>query len=224
MVHASVAFDCDKTGEIYVFNIRNALHVPEMQENLIHPIMMRLVGVEVDKCPKFLSQSPSIVNHLVFFPEANLCMPLKLDGIVSYLPCRKPTLHELEYNDGIFELTPNVSKWNPSFMNLDIQEESMIDFAGNIKEHKPHYFVISMVAFRGMDPIIFSDDIGTFMGVLSVKLSDRKGNMNGIKLSGKWKMSKKLARRTIATTTRLCPRNTTEISLNRRYTCNDRML
>ena len=40
VVHACVAYDCDKTGKTFILVIHNALHVPEMTEFLIHPIMI----------------------------------------------------------------------------------------------------------------------------------------------------------------------------------------
>ena len=39
VVHAGVIYDCESTGNKYLFLIRNALYVPEMRECLIHPIM-----------------------------------------------------------------------------------------------------------------------------------------------------------------------------------------
>ena len=48
--------------------------------------------------------------------------------------------------------------------------------------------------------------------------------MDSKELSQKWNVSEQIARRIIASTTRLCPRNTSDITLNRRYNYNDRML
>ena len=71
VVHACVLYECDQPGKKYLMMIRNALYVPEMKECLLHPIMMRLVGIDVDECPKFLSKSPSILNHSVFVKRNN---------------------------------------------------------------------------------------------------------------------------------------------------------
>ena len=40
-----------------------------MDINLIPPFMMRLAGLEVDECPKFLSKEPNEQNHSMYFPE-----------------------------------------------------------------------------------------------------------------------------------------------------------
>ena len=224
VVHACLAYDCEKTGKIYILVIRNALHVPEMTECLIHPIMMRLVGIEVDECPKFLSTKPSISNHSIYFKQHDLRIPLKLNGIISFIHCRMPSKEEIEFNDGVFELTPNVDKWEPHEMKLEHQEDSMVDYSGQIKADRPRKFIVSGVTVRDMDPNLFCDDIITYLGISSVRFAYGKGYMDAKELARKWNISERLARRTIATTSRLCPRNSSQISLNRRYTYNDRML
>ena len=176
IVHACVMYDCDKSGKSYLLIIRNALHVPEMEECLIHPIMMRLVGVEVDECPKFLSKVPSETNHSIYFPTIDLRIPLKLTGVISYIDCRMPSDDELNRNDGVLDITPNMDKWDPRTMDLDLQEDSMVDFQGNIKVNRPKKFVISAVAFRSMDPTMFCDDVLNYVDatISSVRFSNDK--------------------------------------------------
>ena len=224
VVHAGVMYDCDNTGHKYLCLIRNALYVPEMRECLIHPIMMRLVGIEVDECPKFLSPNPSINNHSIKFPDHDLRIPLKLHGVISYLPCRRPGEDEMVNNDGILELTPNVDVWDPRNLDFNEQEESMLDFSGNMKEPRPKKFIVSSVLTSSMDPNLFGRDIDIVFGVSSVRFLNSKEDMDPRALADKWNVSEKVARNTINATTRLCPRNTTSISLNRRYDYNDRML
>lgn len=224
IVHACVIYDCEKSGKSYLLVIQNALHVPEMKECLFHPIMMRLIGLEVNKCPKFLAKEPSEINHSIYFPKEDLQIPMKLSGVISYIDCRKPSIRELTENDGTLEITPNVDCWDPRSMDLDIQEDVMVDFEGNVKSKSPRRFVISAVAFQTMDPTMFCDDIIDYVGVSSVKTQDGKSNMDPIELASKWNISDKIAQRTIASTTRLCPHNTTDISLNKRYNTNNRML
>ena len=224
VVHAGVMYDCERTGSKYLCLIYNALYIPEMKECLIHPIMMRLIGVEVDECPKFLSPNPSINNHSIRFPDHDLRIPLKLHGVISYLPCRRPGEDELMENDGVLELTPNVEIWDPRNLNLNEQEESMLDFSGNIKELRPKRFIVSQISTSSMDPNLFSMDVDVRFGISSFKFMNGKEEMNPKILSEKWNINEKLARNTINATTRLCPRNTSDITLNRRYKYNDRML
>ena len=65
VVTAALMYECDKTGKAYLLMMRNALHVPDMTTCLIHPIMMRLSGLEVDECPKFLSKKPNERDHSI---------------------------------------------------------------------------------------------------------------------------------------------------------------
>ena len=108
--------------------VKNALYVPEMRGCVIHPIIMRLVGTEVNECPKVLSPNPSINNHSIRFLDRDLRIPLKLHGVISYLPCRKPGEDELMDHDGVLELT-----------------ESMLDFSGNFKYPRPKKCIISLI-------------------------------------------------------------------------------
>ena len=55
-----------------------------MEVNLIPPMMMRLVGLDVNECPKFLSRNPSEEDHSVYFPDAQIRIPLMIKGIISY--------------------------------------------------------------------------------------------------------------------------------------------
>ena len=140
--------------------------------------------------------------------------------------CRMPSDDELIINDGVLEITPNVDKWEPRTMDFDLQEDSMVDFQGNVKVNRPKEFVISAVAFRNMDPTMFHNDFLNYVDatISSVRFSNDKVTMDPSELAGKWNISDKVARRTIAVTTRLCPRNTSDISLSQRYSANERIL
>jgi hypothetical protein len=46
IVDAAIQYDCPYTGDSYILVIRNALHVPSM-ENLIPPFIMLEAGVQV---------------------------------------------------------------------------------------------------------------------------------------------------------------------------------
>ena len=54
VVNTVVAYDCKFTGKTYILVIYNALHMKSMEVNLIPPFMLRLSGLEVNECRKFL--------------------------------------------------------------------------------------------------------------------------------------------------------------------------
>ena len=47
IVHATIQYDCPYEGTTYILVIRNALHDPEMKNNLIPPFVIREAGVKV---------------------------------------------------------------------------------------------------------------------------------------------------------------------------------
>ena len=137
VVNAAVAYDCDITGKVHILVICNALYFKNMEENLIPPFMMRLAGIEVDECPKFLAKSPTEHNHSMFFAEADTRIPFQLEGIISYLPTRVPTARELDENTGSYLLlTPNMPKWDPHTHLYRDQELGMTDYNGNVKRQR----------------------------------------------------------------------------------------
>ena len=71
--------------------IRNGLHLKEMKHNLLSPFIMRLVGLEANEQPKFMTRNPTTKHHSVYFKENEIIPTLAIKGIVSFLPTRKPT-------------------------------------------------------------------------------------------------------------------------------------
>ena len=95
VVNAVVAYDCEFTEETYILLIYNALHMKSMEVNLIPPFMLRLAGLEVNECPKFISNKPVLEHHSVFFSKDDIRLPFKIEGVVSYLPMRPPDTSEM---------------------------------------------------------------------------------------------------------------------------------
>ena len=52
IVDAVVQYDCQHSGQSYLLMIRNALYVPEMNNHLIPPFIMREAGIKVYDVPK----------------------------------------------------------------------------------------------------------------------------------------------------------------------------
>ena len=133
VVDALLTYCCEFTGEMRLCMIRNALHVPSMNNHLIPPFMMRLAGLEVNECAKFLAKSPGMHHHSVYFPSMKYRIPLSLSGITSYIPTQVPTKDEIEQLE-VLELTPQFDSWNPHSKVYQDQEDSMMDYKGELKE------------------------------------------------------------------------------------------
>lgn len=264
VVDGIIAYDDEYTGETHLLMIRNALHVPSMNNHLIPPFMMRLAGLEVNECAKFLANAPSINHHSILFKKEKYRIPLLLSGITSYIPTRLPEKNEIDENS-ILELTPQVNNWNPHSSVYQDQEDSMMDYKGHMKEQakKDNYLVsstnieqfdinhcVSCVIDRSLDPVLLAEDLTArrfcsnvdsdhfneslqnISGVRTcrsqyisvVKSKGAKSDLTATRLAEVFGISNSLAVKTMGVVTRMCPRNTADITLNRRYSTNDRML
>ena len=83
IVTAAIAYEDEYTGKVYTLVIHNALYLKNVEVNLIPPIMMKIAGLKVDECPKFLVKHPSENNHSIYFPISELRIPLQIEGIIS---------------------------------------------------------------------------------------------------------------------------------------------
>ena len=88
--HSAVAYDCPINGNLTTLIINNARYIREMEHNLLPPIIMRLNGLLVYECPKFLCPNPTIETHYIFFPTENTRLTLALHGKTSYISTRMP--------------------------------------------------------------------------------------------------------------------------------------
>ena len=134
IVDSAVKYACPFSGKEYILVIRNALHVPTMENNLIPPFMMREAGIQVTEIPKIQIEDPTEKDHAIIFPETNFCIPLSLWGIFSYFPTKKPTHDELVDPSEVYMLTPSV--WNPHSSHYAHNEENMLDWEGNMREKR----------------------------------------------------------------------------------------
>jgi hypothetical protein len=112
VVDAVLVYDCPVSGESYILLLRNALSIPLMTNHLIPPFMMRLAGIEVDECPKFLAKSPTVNNHSIYLSNEDIRIPLMLEGTISYVPTREEATRDELESLPILNLTPNTSTWD----------------------------------------------------------------------------------------------------------------
>eukprot|EP00957_Ditylum_brightwellii_P128393 9792090-Ditylum_brightwellii.AAC.1 len=52
LVDAALKYDCPHQDKSYLLLVRNTLHVPSMDHNLIPPFMLREAGITVNDTPK----------------------------------------------------------------------------------------------------------------------------------------------------------------------------
>ena len=102
-----------------------------MTHNLLPPFVLREAGIQINEVPKIHVTSPTEEHHAIILQETNFRIPLTLHGTFSYFPTSKPTTQELEEPEDVYVLTPTT--WNPHSDAYVINEESMLDWEGNMK-------------------------------------------------------------------------------------------
>ena len=160
LVDATVKYDYPYNGKTYILVLCNALYVPLMDHNLIPPFMLREMGVTVNDVPKIHKDDPTVDDHAITFAETGFRIPLSLWGIFSYSPTSKPTQDDRLNLNEVYILSP--ATWNPYPDAYSANEESMLDWEGNMrpKKDRQHRIVlddveddVNMVASLSITPL-----------------------------------------------------------------------
>ena len=134
LVDAVVKYESPFDGRVCILLIKNALYIASMSYNLIPPFMMREAGIKLRDVPKIQVDDPMEDDHALVFPEMGLRLPLSLWGTFSYFLTTKPTMEDLAESKEVYFLTP--PRWNHHSDAYAQNEESMLDWEGNIKPSK----------------------------------------------------------------------------------------
>mmetsp|Transcript_37601 Transcript_37601/g.53010 ORF Transcript_37601/g.53010 Transcript_37601/m.53010 type:complete len:1380 (-) Transcript_37601:246-4385(-) len=137
VVSAQVAYDMPDTGQVVLLTIHQAIQVPTMEHNLLCPMQLRMNDCQVAECPKFLMSEPNDNSHSITTRSVsgvNITIPLRLRGVTSYFPCRKPTQQDLQAAVDEYELTSHLPEWDPHDTSYEEQEDSHLDHQGKVTE------------------------------------------------------------------------------------------
>ena len=154
LVDAALKYECPYSGEVKILIIRRGLYVPSMTHNLLPPFMLREAGIHINEVPKIHVTSPTEEHHAIIFQETNFRIPLTFHGTFSYFPTSKPSTQELEEPEDVYVLTPTT--WNPHSEAYVINEESMLDWEGNMKHEKDHESRVMLEDISSDDTMISS--------------------------------------------------------------------
>ena len=136
LVDAALNYECPYSDETKILIISRGLHVPSMTHNLLPPFMLREAGITINEVLKIHVPSPTEEHHAITFQETNFQISLSLHGTCSYFSTSKPGIKELEEPEDVYVLTPTI--WNPHSDAYVINEESMLDWEGNMRNEKDH--------------------------------------------------------------------------------------
>ena len=98
--------------------------------------MLKEAGITINEVPKIHESSPTEEHHAIIFQETNFQIPLSLNGTFSYFPTSKPSIKDLEEPENVYVLTPTI--WNPHSETYVINEQSMPDWEGNMRNDRDH--------------------------------------------------------------------------------------
>ena len=209
-----------------------------MEQNLIPPIMMRLNGVLVDECPKFLCHAPTIDTHSIYFPNEKIRFPLDLHGTTSYIPTRRPNGTDEVNNCNSLVLTSEHPDWDPGSPIYAEQERAMTNLNGDIRTRKkPNRKVLGVQAplpprpsshvAQPPEPKVridaFTSSLMDKVNISSISSSRRSG-VSPETLAEKWNIGLATAKRTTKVTTQRGVRTVEHPSMQRRFRTNDRQL
>ena len=94
------------------------------------------MGVTMNDVPKIHKEDPTVDDHVIAFVETGFQIPLSLWGIFSYFPTSKPTHDDLLNPNEVYILSP--ATWNPHSNAYATNEESTLDWEGNMQPKKDH--------------------------------------------------------------------------------------
>eukprot|EP00957_Ditylum_brightwellii_P037203 2816596-Ditylum_brightwellii.AAC.2 len=106
-VDAALKYDYPHTDKRYFLLVRNALHVPSMDHNLLPPFVLREAGIRVNDTPKINKKNHTVDDHVITFPGEGLRISLDLWGVFSYFPTSKQLIEEVNTPKSVYILTPN---------------------------------------------------------------------------------------------------------------------
>ena len=136
LVDATVRYDYPYNGKSYILVLLNALYVLSMDNNLIPPFKLREMGVTMNDVPKIHKEDPTVDDHPITFVEMGFRISLSLWGIFSFFATSKPTHDDLLNPNEVYILSP--ATWNPHSNAYSTNEESMLDWEGNMQPKRDH--------------------------------------------------------------------------------------
>ena len=98
---------------------------------------MRKAGLEVRDIPKIHVKEPTVEVHSIYLSDESLRTTLSLNVIFSSLPTRRPTTKDLIYGVPVL-ITPEGPTWNPHSNLYKQNEDSHLDWKGEIVDRRYH--------------------------------------------------------------------------------------
>ena len=94
----ATAYDCPNTGQVYILLFEQVLYFgTKMSASLLCPNQLRANGNKVQDVPcQYDTDSPYGLTFIDDEATENLFIPLKMDGVISYLDSQQPSQDEID--------------------------------------------------------------------------------------------------------------------------------
>ena len=96
--------------------MKNDLHIPSMQHNLVPPFIIPWDDLEVNDVPRiYIWDEVTRESHSIMLPKVDLRIPLQLSSVFSYFESRSLTDKEIEECEtmDLVLVTPDSKVWDP---------------------------------------------------------------------------------------------------------------
>lgn len=234
-----VAYDHPTTGQTFMLVFNQAIYAEAVENHLICPMQCRVHGVTINDTPKMFVAEATEHSHAIICDldtDSPLIIPLALTGVTSTFAVRTPSLAEYnDENNSHVVMTSESPPWEPHDPEWALQEAAMTDLRGHVNDHVGDVtrgrMLINSVScsYQSVD---FTDD-NNFSGALErsvnvcrVKTNISRGRraIDETTLAEKWMVSPEIARQTLSRTTRRGIRTTSDSTMSRRFSTNDRQM
>ena len=141
IVDALILYENPSSGERFLLVVRNVLHVPSMNHNLIPPFAMRQAGIIVNDKAKIFCDKPTRDDHAIIDKETGIHIILSIENTFSVFPTREPNDDDLYNQDiPIVTITP-AGIWDPGSHLYQQNERALMDHDGDIVyyDKEDHY-------------------------------------------------------------------------------------
>ena len=223
----AVAVDDPLTYTTLIFVFHQSLYFGDrLQNHLLCPNQLRMNGVIVNECPRFLDPNRDHRSHSLYFPDDDVLLPLSLDGVISFFSCRKPTEREMRecptivatYESPSWEPYSDEFERNEGAFHKETRDNFLAREYGGYQDSilasvstaaSEHSFVYALTRTVNID--------GDRMRyILSAKSSSRKGTVTPERLASIWNIGLEQAKRTIERTTQRGVRDFSNPTMGRR--------
>ena len=136
IVNALLAYNCERTNQVYLLVFKNVLYIESMDDNLIPPFILRETGITVNNTAKIhCGGTVTEEDHTIRERDTGLFITLQLRSIFSYFLSRKPSDDDLV--DGVMVImTPDGPTWDAYDQTFADNERSLTNKKGELRPPK----------------------------------------------------------------------------------------